>query len=138
MDFNEILSDIRTLAKLVKESEFHPDYLVGLARGGWIPTRLLSTELGVKELLSIGVKYEDKERTLLVTYSLPNPMPTGRSLLLVEDCLESGKSLIVARKILTDANNIVRTASIYVTDKTLELPDYYCKHLAAPPQLPWE
>ena len=93
MTFPEILSFTSDLARKIEESGYHPDYLVGLARGGWIPTRLLSDALGVKEILSVGMRYADATRTSLVAYSLPAPMPTGKRLLLIEDCLESGKSL---------------------------------------------
>ncbi len=138
MNFSEVLADVKFLAQKISASGYEPDFLVGLARGGWIPTRLLSNALHVKEILSIGMKYADSTRTTLIAYSLPAPMPVGKRLLLVEDCLESGKSLVEAKKILESADNEVRTASLYVTDKTQTQPDYFVKHYPVPPQFPWE
>lgn len=138
MNFSDVLIQTEALAKKVTDSGYKPDYLVGLARGGWIPTRLLSKSLEVKELLSVGMRYADSTRTALIAYSLPSPMPTGRKLLLVEDCLESGKSLIAAKRLLESAGNEVRTASIYVTDKTQSAPDYFVEHVSTPPKFPWE
>jgi hypoxanthine phosphoribosyltransferase len=138
MNFPEILSHTATLACKIKASGFQPDFLVGLARGGWIPTRLLSDALSVREILSIGMRYTDASRTSLVAYSLPAPMPTGKRLLLIEDCRESGRSLLEARRILESAGNQVRTACLFITDGTPLEPDYFLARLPAPPRFPWE
>lgn len=138
MDFSEVLDHANKLAHQITESGYQPDFLVGLARGGWIPTRLLSDALGVKEILSIGLRYADTSRTTFVTYSLPDPMPSGRKLLLIEDCLESGKSLLAAQRILQSAGNEVRTACLFVTDMTQVQPDYALERLPVPAQFPWE
>lgn len=138
MDFTDVLTHVKVLANQVISSGYHPDFLVGLARGGWIPTRLLSKDLDVKEILSVGMRYADSTRTTLVAYSLPSPMPSGKNLLLIEDCLESGKSLVEAKRLLESAGNVVKTASIYITDKTQTRPDYFVEHLPIPPKFPWE
>ena len=138
MNFPEILTHTATLARKITASGFQPDFLVGLARGGWIPTRLLSDALDVREILSIGMRYTDASRTSLVAYSLPAPLPTGKRLLLIEDCLESGKSLREARRILESAGNEVRTACLFITDETPMEPDYFLARLPAPPRFPWE
>ncbi|MDR5878795.1 phosphoribosyltransferase family protein [Caballeronia sp. LZ032] len=138
MDFSEVLGLVKSLANRISASGFRPDYLVGLARGGWIPTRLLSDELGVKEILSVGLRYADTNRTTLVAYSLPSPMPNGKKLLLIEDCLESGRSLVEAKRLLEREKNFVQTASIFITDRTLERPDFFVHHLQLPPSFPWE
>ena len=138
MNFPEILTHTATLARTIKASDFQPDFLVGLARGGWIPTRLRSDALSVREILSIGMRYTDASRTSLVAYSLPAPMPSGKRLLLIEDCLESGRSLLEARRILESAGNQVRTACLFITDGTPLEPDYFLDRLPVPPRFPWE
>jgi uncharacterized protein len=138
MTFDEVLKELSLLSGTIKESGFRPDFLVGLARGGWIPTRLLSTLLEVREILSVGMKYEDPGRTKLTSYSMPYPMPHGKKLLLIEDCLESGKSMAVARDLLIEAGNEVRTAALFVTDRTEHMPDFYRAKLSHAPEFPWE
>jgi len=136
--FDEVLVGIEAISAAIRASDFSPHYLVGLARGGWIPTRLLSNALGIKELLSIGMKYGDAERKTLITYSKPDPIPQGKRLLLIEDCLESGRSLWAAREMLVTAGNDVKTASVYITDKTEHFPDFYFERKPMAPILPWE
>lgn len=138
MNFPQLLRLAERLARQIKVSGFQADAIVALTRGGWIPARLLSDSLGIRELLSIGLRYGDASRTNLIAYSLPDPMPTGRRLLLVEDCLESGRSLQEARRILEAAGNEVRTASLCITHQTVTAPDYHVIAAATPPAFPWE
>lgn len=138
MNFPDVVEQIEALGGQIGASAWRPDFLVGLARGGWIPTRLLSDVLGVKEILSLGLRYRDATRTTLIAYSLPEPMPSGKKLLLIEDCLESGKSLCEARRLLEAAGNEVRTACLYITDTTQTRPDYFLEQRPTPPTFPWE
>jgi len=138
MNFPQLFRLAERLAHQIKASGFQADAIVALTRGGWIPARLLSDGLGIRELLSIGLRYSDTSRTDLIAYSLPDPMPTARKLLLVEDCLESGRSLQEARRLLEAAGNEVRTASLYITRQTVTAPDYHVIAAATPPAFPWE
>ena len=137
-DFDECKRLLAKLAGQIEVANIGYDYIAGIARGGWVPARILSTLLGIKQLLSIGPAYTDAARTVITSYSLPAPMPTGKTNLVVEDCLESGKSLEYTVKLLKEASNVVFSASIFTTDKTQFLPDFYVAKLSKPPQFPWE
>ena len=45
MDWQNLELEIKNLSKKV---DYQPDIIVGITRGGLIPSRLLSTSLGVK------------------------------------------------------------------------------------------
>ena len=119
LDFDEVKIQAQQLAEAIRRSGFNPTYIVGLARGGWIPARLLSDCLGVKKLLSFGVTYADSTRSQLTAYSLPEPFPKADKVLLVEDCLESGKSLELAVELFRAEGNTVRSACFFITKKTV-------------------
>lgn len=138
MTFEEVLRDAARLAEAIKSSGYLPDFLVGLARGGWIPARLLSDALGVKRLLSVGMAYEDIGRSQLIAYDRPDPMPSGKNLLLIEDCLESGRSMSEAKDMLESFGNQVKTAALYVTEAALFKPDYAAQNVRLAPKFPWE
>jgi len=138
LTFDQIVVDAATLAARLKSADVRADFIVGVTRGGWIPARLLSAELGVKRLLSIGLTYADETRSDLVAYQLPQPMPAGKRLLVVEDCLESGFSLHKAKQISCEAGNTVTTASLYITRKTCFKPDFFQTTYDVPPAFPWE
>jgi hypoxanthine phosphoribosyltransferase len=138
LSFDQILADCDHLAKNIRASGFSPDFIVGITRGGWIPSRLLSSALKVKKILSIGLMYTDASRTNLDAYQIPNPMPLNEKLLIVEDCLESGFSLYRAAQIFHDQGNAVKTAALYITDKTIYPADFFYARHAVAPKFPWE
>ena len=112
--------------------------LIGLARGGWIPTRLLSDRLNVKEIASIGIGYEDEARTKLKAYALPGLARTGLKVLLIEDRLESGKSLRKAFEILCEQGAAVKTAAYFSRTDSVMTPDYCLCQTNDDIIFPWE
>ena len=42
-------------ARKIVESGYEPDFMVGLARGGWVLSRVLCDYVGVKDLVSLKV-----------------------------------------------------------------------------------
>ncbi len=137
MTFSEFREHCDALARKISEAGYEPTQLVALARGGWVPTRMLSDSLGVKKIQSVGITYTYSERTILDAYSLPEPFPSGEVLLLIEDCLESGKSLERAVEIFSSGNT-VKTASLFVTPKTRFSSDFNLGVRDEPPIFPWE
>jgi len=138
LSWNDFRSACIQLAATIRSSNFQPDILVAVARGGWIPTRYLSDILDVKKIASIGLMYSDAQRNTLVTYSIPDPITKGADLLLIEDFLETGVSLINARDILNKLGANVRTASLYYQAGTAILPDYSIGSIDSKLVFPWE
>ena len=138
LSWEEVLKLSDTLANKIKISGFEPQLLVALARGGWIPARLLSDRLGVKRLVSIGLAYEDAARTKLVPYSLPGEPTKGQKILLIEDRLESGRSLKRAAEILLEQGAIVKTACYFFRQDSVVEPDYYETQTDSDIIFPWE
>lgn len=136
--FDEVKKHVEALAELIVGSNFKPQSIVAVARGGWIPARLLSDCLNIKEILSIGIAYADKTRTDLVTYSTPSPFPKNERVLIIEDCVESGRSIEFAERAFSTQANDVRTAALFVTETAMFVPDYYLKKVEKPPTFPWE
>jgi hypoxanthine phosphoribosyltransferase len=132
MNWPEIESE---LTKLAREIDFKPDYIIGIARGGIIPARILVSKLEVKDMQCLTVKKRDGDREV-VTDILEDL--TGKSVLLVEDMLERGKSLIVAKQYLGLRGAVVRTLAIYIQPYSEIIPDYYLAAKEDVPKFPWE
>ena len=53
--------DIQTwsekVAESVRESGYHPDIVVGITRGGWVPARIICDVLGVRHLYSLKTEH---------------------------------------------------------------------------------
>lgn len=138
ISWEETKSLVVELSQKIKESEFQPDILIALARGGWVPTRFLSDGLGVKKLSSIGLTYADKERKDLVFYSFPEPINEGEKILLIEDRLETGKSMKVALEALKVKGAFVKTASLFIRTDSIIVPDYFLSTRDENIIFPWE
>ena len=78
------------LAAKVKESDFAPDYIIGITTGGLIPLYFLSKKLDVENILTISASSYHKEEKgdLRVTY-LPNVDLKDKKILLVDEIVET-------------------------------------------------
>lgn len=63
---------------------------------------------------------------------------TGKTILLVEDMLESGRSLMVAQKYLESKGATVKTACLYTMPISEVKPDFSLKEVEAVVRFPWE
>jgi len=132
MTWEETEKEVTLLVQNISEK---PDVIVGIARGGLVPARLLSRNLNVRMVYVLSVIKVGEERKVMT--EICDDL-TGRKLLLVEDVLESGDSLEAGKQYLESKGAIVKTASLYVTSQTKVKPDYYLKEVDTPPQFPWE
>jgi hypoxanthine phosphoribosyltransferase len=88
-----------TLAEKIRGRDRAPETIVGLTRGGWVPSRLLADRLGVKRMVSLraqhwGVTALPTGRAEL-TEGLSGPVE-GRDVLVVDDITDTGESLRLA------------------------------------------
>ncbi|MEM1753752.1 MAG: phosphoribosyltransferase family protein, partial [Candidatus Methanomethylicaceae archaeon] len=76
------------LAHKIIESNFIPDIIVGVARGGWVTARLLSDLLNVKNLASMKIEFYKsigKRNGKPVITQPISESPYGKSVLIVDD-----------------------------------------------------
>ena len=120
----ESLEFIQKLANIILEN-YNPSIIVAVAKGGWVPSLYLSYILDVKKIASIGISYEEGDRISPVVYSVPTIIGKNSRILLVDDRLETANSISLAKDILTNNSNIIRTASMFIRKDSILIPDYY-------------
>lgn len=138
MDWVEVTGAIDKLSSMILESGFQPGLLIAVARGGWIPTHLLSSKIDHHKIASIGISYEDNTRDSLFIYSFPKPIVQDQKLLVIEDMIKSGRSLAKAVDELEKFGAIVRSASLFVQKNSIFIPDYYISTVNNRIIFPWE
>lgn len=132
MNWDEFRDAVKELAGKI---DYSPDVIVGIVRGGMVPARLLSSGLGVKDMYALTVKKAGGERKVMSDIL---EEISGKKILLVEDMLETGKSLIAAKEYLEKKGAEVKTACLYTMPISEIRPDFSLREVTEVVPFPWE
>lgn len=130
------------LSERVVESGFKPDAVVGIARGGWIPARILSDVLYADTLQNIRIEYYSdvgkKGREPKITQPITGSMK-GKSILLVDEVADTGDSLYYAIDHVANLGaGDVKTAVLHWKPWSRVEPDFYMVQTESWTVYPWE
>ena len=124
------------------EDGFFPDVIVGIARGGWIPARLLADFYGNRRTANIKIEFYDN-----TSRSSENPIITqeisegveDKIVLIVDDVADTGKSLVAAIEHIKEMGaKEIKTATLYYKTHSIIKPDYYINETQSWIVYPWE
>jgi hypothetical protein len=142
LSWGDIQKQCETLAGKIKEQNVAFDLIIGLARGGLVPARLLSDMLDNDELYTVRVKFyydvgKSKEKPK-ISHPLEVDL-TNKRILLVDDIADTGESL------LTVINHLrkKKAGQIFVTTLVKKptskfTPDLFALETSAWVIFPWE
>ncbi len=124
----------RTLAHKIVESGFKPDIVIGIARGGLVPARMVCDFLLMDELASIRTEHwgiASKHELARIKFSLPEEADiSGKNVLVVDDVADTGDSFSVILDYLEQKNPMeIRTAVLHYKTCSTVVPDYWGKKL---------
>ncbi|MET0239954.1 MAG: phosphoribosyltransferase family protein, partial [Sphingobium sp.] len=131
ISFNHItnerfLADIEAVACQIERSDWRPDYIVGIGRGGLVPGAFLSHRTGIP-LLSIdhSSKVEAFAQRLLI--HLAGCSEAGERFLFIDDINDSGKTIVHFRDTVRDNGNPanVRFAALVNNRSSCTTVDYF-------------
>ncbi len=130
------------LFEKIKASGFFPDIIVGIARGGWIPARLLADFYKIKDTANIKVEaYEfigDTNVEAKITQDI-NVGVEGKKLLVVDDVADTGASLkLVLDRLKNQDIKEMKTATIFYKPKSVIQPDFFVAETSKWIIFPWE
>ena len=116
-------------ADRIKESDFHPDVIIGLSRGGLVPARMFCDFLHLKDCFTIKVNHwgltATKDGKAKLTHKLDMDL-TGKSVLIVDDITDTGQSMKLAKKHIEELNpSMIKTATLVHLDQSEYVPDFY-------------
>ncbi len=130
------------LSERIVASGFKPDVIVGIARGGWIPARILSDVLYMDTLQNIRIEYYtdvgSKGKEPKITQPLTGSMK-GKNVLLIDEIADTGDTLQHA---IDHIENLgvkeVRSAVLHYKPTSTVVPDYYMVETTSWTVYPWE
>ena len=119
----------RKVAEQIIEDCFEPDVIVAIARGGWFVGTVLCDILGLDELVSLGIKhYVGYDRRELKVWEDLN-LEYRNNVLIVDDLVNTGKSMTKAKEIVEKNAKEVRTASLLVISTSKFIPNYFGEYI---------
>jgi hypoxanthine phosphoribosyltransferase len=124
----------RDVSDEVKESEFEPDVVVALARGGWFAGRCLCDFLGLDDLTSLKMEHyvgtAEKSGEPEIRYPMPEGSVEDKNVLIIDDIADTGGSIQRAHEYVQDrAANEIRTATLQLLGTSEFDPDYVGEYL---------
>jgi len=123
----------RQLAFRIQQDNYQPDIIIAIARGGYMPARILSDYLGVMDMTSFKVKHYlagQKQLDARIEHPLAADV-SGRKILLVDDVSDSGDTFDVAIKHIHDCAQVTEIKTAVLHHKTVSkyTPDYYTREV---------
>ena len=130
------------LFEKITNDGFYPEVIVGIARGGWIPARLLADFYGNRRTANIKIEFYDNTSRAteepIITQEISENVK-DKIVLVVDDVADSGKSLKAAVEHIKQMGpKELRTATLYFKRQSIILPDYYIKETQSWIVYPWE
>ncbi|GAA3943608.1 phosphoribosyltransferase [Pseudoclavibacter caeni] len=140
--WNEFGEAARELARQIVASGFEFDVIVAIARGGLLPAGAISYALDTKKCASLNVEFysgigETLDEPMVLPPFLDVDSLRGRRVLLVDDVVDSGRTLQMVVRMLEEQGADVKSATLYEKPTTVIRPDFVWRRTARWIMFPW-
>jgi len=123
----------RLLSKIIKSSGYRPDLVIAIARGGYVPARVLCDLLLRDQLTSIKVEHWGVAAVKKEQARIRSPLAieiTGLNVLIVDDLTDTGDTLAIATDYIRRfCPREIRTAVLQHKSDSVFQPDYYAEYI---------
>jgi len=121
------------LVRQLHKENFRIDIIVAIARGGYIPGRILSDMLGIQDLTCFKIEHYQgayRQHEAFVKYPL-NADINGRNVLLLDDVCDSGDTFAVGIEHIRQCGTVneMRTAALHLKTVSKFIPDFYVEEV---------
>ncbi len=113
--------------------DYSPDTIIGIARGGLVPARILSDRMWIKDLLSVKTEHwgitATKDGAATLKSSVSSDIK-GKKVLLVDDITDTGESLRVASQHVASLEpSELKTATMLHISRSKLVPDFFAQEV---------
>lgn len=140
--WNQIYEMLIDQSEKIRKTSYQPDIIVGVARGGLVPARILTDLLETPQVATIRIEFyaDIGQHSVQPILKQPLTVPVnGKRILIVDDISDSGQSLKMAKQHLTEKGAAqTKTATLYAKSTTQTMPDYVEKTAERWIVFPWE
>jgi hypoxanthine phosphoribosyltransferase len=142
LSYSEFGDAVIELAKQIKSSQFKPDIVLSIARGGFFLGAALGYALDVKNSFTMSVEfYAGVEERLPMPVVLP-PIPNkvdlkGATVLIADDVADSGETLKLVQQFWNGTVKEAKTVVLYEKPRSVVKPDFVWRQTNKWIEFPW-
>ncbi|WP_440948730.1 phosphoribosyltransferase [Methanosarcina sp. T3] len=129
ISFGEVARLSRLLAWKIKASGYHPDLIIAIGRGGYVPGRLVSDFLLFNDLTSIKIEHYMRGAEMKAEARIRFPLSvdiSGKKVLIVDDITDTGETLQLSVEYMQSLGPVeVRTAVLQHKTSSSFVPNFY-------------
>ncbi len=133
VSWGEVYRLTRAVAKAIRGADFEPDLIVAIARGGYVPARLLCDFLDIYDVTSIRIVHYTAGAQKQEQARLAAPLCVDvedRKVLIVDDVSDTGDTLELSVQHLRDGRaRDVRVAVLHHKQVATVQPEFYGKRV---------
>ncbi|MEQ9715673.1 MAG: phosphoribosyltransferase [Candidatus Asgardarchaeia archaeon] len=130
------------LSEKIRASNFVPDVIIGISRGGLVVARMLSDLLDVDSVGSVRIRFYRQVGKTMDKPIVSQPVNIrieNKRVLLCDDVSDTGVSLKAAYEHLLERKpEIIKTATLHYKPRTIFVPDYHVAVTSKWIIYPWE
>ncbi len=123
----EYMKIIGKLAQKIQKEDYKPDAVLAILNGGKYPATFISNYFEIP-MFEIRIKsYKGQNQGNIVVYGkVPEDLAKYRNVLVVDDLVDSGKTIKEAKHLLEKYPGITtRIATLFLKPSSSEIPDFY-------------
>jgi hypoxanthine phosphoribosyltransferase len=140
--WDQIYDMLMDLAARVRKSQYDPQVIVGVSRGGWPPARIMSDLLENPNLANIKVEFYKDIGVRAGRPRITQPVTSnvvGKRVLVVDDVSDTGHSLrVVVNHLRRKGVRDLRVCTLYLKPKSVFKPDFFARVTRKWVIFPWE
>ncbi|MCY3412351.1 MAG: phosphoribosyltransferase [Candidatus Heimdallarchaeota archaeon] len=142
LNWEDSFEHAHILFEKMYQDDYRPDVIVAIARGGWIPGRLIADFFRTKNTANVKVDaYHDIAQENIapkITQQISIDIE-DKHVLIIDDIADSGKSLqVVLDDFKQRKPKSVKVATIFYKQSSIIIPDYYVQETDAWVIFPFE
>jgi len=132
--FADVYAMVKKISREVEASGYDPTTIIGLARGGWVPARLMCDFLGITDLISLKTEHWLQTGKTKDEATVRYPLTTnlnGKRVLIIDDITDTGKSLIIAQDYVHKhcCPETVKVATMQYLPQSQCHPDFFAEEV---------
>jgi len=126
-DYNEFNDDVSILIQ--HTTPYNPDIILAVARGGVTLGHFMAERMNLRSLFTLNsIHYEDQKKLDTIdVFNIPQ-LGEGKRVLVVDDIVDSGESMVEIMKILKEKfpKNSFKSAVLFYKKEAIYQPDFKC------------